>query len=135
MLDGVRKGVADIGVMVVDYWPDRLGLASFSSLPFVFSDPTRGTEILRKLLQGTMGENFRKEGIEPVMILLTTPRQLSLAKNKVRSLDDIRGLKLRGIGNAVALLKTRQKLEWVILGLGNGRFDRGSFSGFSVNLF
>ena len=98
MLDGVRKGVADIGVMVVDYWPDRLGLASFSSLPFVFSDPTRGTEILRKLLQGTMGENFRKEGIEPVMILLTTPRQLSLAKNKVRSLDDIRGLKLRGIG-------------------------------------
>ena len=98
MLDGVRKGVADMGVMVVDYWPDRLNLASFSSLPYVFSDPSKGTEILHKLMQGTMGENFRKEGIEPVMVLLTTPRQISLAKNKVRGLDDFKGLKLRANG-------------------------------------
>jgi len=98
MLDGVRKGIADIGVMVVDYWPDRLNLASFSSLPYVFSDPAKGTEILHKLLKGTMGENFRKEGIEPVMVLLTTPRQISLAKKKVKSLDDFKGLKLRAQG-------------------------------------
>ena len=98
MLDGVRKGIADMGVMVVDYWPDRLNLASFSSLPYVFPDPAKGTEILHKLMQGAMGENFRKEGIEPVMVLLTTPRQISLAKNKVRSLDDIKGLKLRANG-------------------------------------
>jgi TRAP-type C4-dicarboxylate transport system substrate-binding protein len=98
MLDGVRKGIADMGVMVVDYWPDRLNLASFSSLPYVFPDPASGTEILHKLMQGTMGENFRKEGIEPVMILLTTPRQMSLAKTKVRRLEDIKGLKLRANG-------------------------------------
>lgn len=98
MLDGVRKGIADVGVMVVDYWPDRLNLASFSSLPYVFPDPAKGTEILHKLLQGTMGENFRKEGIEPVMVLLTTPRQISLAKPKVKRLEDIKGLKLRANG-------------------------------------
>lgn len=58
ILDGVRKGVADMGVMVVDYWPDRLNLASFSSLPYVFPDPKRGAEILHRLMKGEMGENF-----------------------------------------------------------------------------
>ena len=98
ILDGVRRGVADMGVLVVDYWPDRLNLASFSSLPYVFPDPKKGTEILHELMKGEMGENFRKEGIEPVMILLTTPRQVALARDRVKSLDDLKGLKLRALG-------------------------------------
>lgn len=98
ILDGVRRGIADMGVLVVDYWPDRLNLASFSSLPYVFPDPKKGTEILHQLMKGEMGENFRKEGIEPVMILLTTPRQIALARERVKSLDDFKGLKLRAIG-------------------------------------
>lgn len=98
ILDGVRQGAADLGVMVVDYWPDRLNLASFSSLPFVFPDPTTGTEIIHELLQGEMGANFAREGITPVMVLLTTPRQISLARASVNALDDFNGLKLRAIG-------------------------------------
>ena len=98
ILDGVRRGVADMGVLVVDYWPDRLNLASFSSLPYVFPDPKKGTEILHELMKGEMGENFRKEGIEPVMILLTTARQIALARDRVKNLNDIKGLKLRALG-------------------------------------
>lgn len=98
ILDGVRQGAADMGVMVVDYWPDRLSLASFASLPFVFPDPSSGTAIIHELLEGEMGANFAAEGITPVMVLLTTPRQISMARPQVESLADFDGLKLRAIG-------------------------------------
>lgn len=98
LLDGVRKGVTDIALLFIDYWPDRFKVASFCSLPYIWPDPETATVITRDLMKGPLGKEFRNEGVEPVMILYTTFRHLYLTKDKVHSLKDLKGLKLRSMG-------------------------------------
>ena len=84
--------------MPLGYWPERLKLGSFGDLPYVFPEIHTGQKIVRTLLEGMLGKEMRDSGFEPVSACIAGPRQITLGKPIVDSLDDLKGLKFRAIG-------------------------------------
>ncbi len=97
--NAVKSGIADIAWCFHGYWPGMTPLADVISLPALpFSSAEQGSTALWKLYEKF--PDIRKEFTEnKVLLLYTSDPYVLITTNKwVKSIEDIKGLKLRMTG-------------------------------------
>lgn len=102
MYDGVLRGVADIGLSSPSYDPGRFPLTSGVALPVKFPNATVAS---LTLLDITM--EFKPAEYEPfkIITMFTGEPGHIQSRKPVKSLDDLKGMKLRAAGTGVPVLK------------------------------
>jgi len=97
--DATKSGIADIGWCFHGYWPGLTPLADVISLPALpFQTAEKGSEVLWKLYEKY--PEIQKEFADNKVLLLYTsnPYILITTKKQVKTLDDIKGMKIRMSG-------------------------------------
>jgi TRAP-type C4-dicarboxylate transport system substrate-binding protein len=102
MYDGVRKGIADIGLGAPSYDPGRFPLTAGVSLPVGFPNATVGSLTLWELTKEFKPAEY--DGFKIIAMFTTEPGYIQ-SRKPVRSLDDLKGMKLRAAGTGVPVLK------------------------------
>ncbi len=111
MFDGVVSGVADIGCVCMPYQPGRFVITNAIGLPLQIPSAKVGSAALWDLV-----EKYKPKAFSTVKILsvfTTTPSSL-MSKKPVRSLEDLKGLSVRGSGAMGAAILT----AWGASGVG-----------------
>jgi TRAP-type C4-dicarboxylate transport system substrate-binding protein len=99
MWKGVSSGIADIGWCVQGYWPEQTPLSDVMSLPFLpIKTAEHGSEVLWKLYEKYPSIQKEYGAIQPLVLHTTSPNFLITAKKQVKTLEDMRGLKIRTLG-------------------------------------
>lgn len=97
MYKGVVAGTAEIGYALPAFTPGRFPLISVMDLPFLFPDAKTGTRTVWHLY-----EKFPEVQAEwretKVLALWTLPTAKILTKKKIRTIDDLKGLKIAATG-------------------------------------
>ncbi|WP_431025432.1 TRAP transporter substrate-binding protein [Halomonas sp. H5] len=102
MYEGVRRGVADIGLSAPAYDPGRFPLSSGLTLPHGFPNATVASLTYWDLMQEMQAkefDNFR------VIALFTSEPAYVQSRRAVNGLDDMRNLQLRATGSGVPSLE------------------------------
>jgi TRAP-type C4-dicarboxylate transport system substrate-binding protein len=99
MWKGVRSGIADMGWCVQGYWPDQTPLSDSISLPFLpIKTAEQGSEVLWKVYEKFPSMQKEYGEIQPIVLHTTSPNFLLTSKKQVKTLEDVKGLKLRTLG-------------------------------------
>lgn len=103
-LDGVRGGIADLGVMVPAYWPGQFPVTSSLSglldLGLVGKLDLNGSGLLALKLYDeypAFSQEYKRLGIRPLLWLPTVPYRV-ITTFQVKTTDDLRGVKIRTFG-------------------------------------
>jgi TRAP-type transport system periplasmic protein len=99
--DAVKLGLADIGLSFLSYTIGRFPLSEVLDLPLGFKDAYHATK-----MSNAYYEKFKPKELEDVkMIYLhTVPPHNFFAKKPVRSLEDLKGMKIRSTGTTAPLV-------------------------------
>ncbi len=99
MWRGVRSGIADIGWCFHGYWPDQTPLSDVMTLPSLpFKSAEKGSEVLWKLYERFPAIQKEYSDIVPLTLWTSHPYFLLTTKKQVKTLDDLKGLKIRVTG-------------------------------------
>ena len=99
MIDVVENGTADIGFWGAAYLSDRLPLTTVGTLPGVYDDAVDGSQTLYDMSIGSLGEaELEPLGSISLMAFTMNQYQLMTADQKIESVKDIRGLRVRTSG-------------------------------------
>src|SRR5713226_8136639 len=99
MWKGIRGGIADIGWCVQGYWPEQTPLSDVISLPFLpITSAEKGSEVLWKLYEKFPSIQKEYGDIVPLVLYTSSANILLTNKKPVKTLDDIKGLKVRVLG-------------------------------------
>ena len=99
MWKGVRSGIADIGWCVQGYWPEQTPLSDVMSLPFLpLKSAEQGGEVLWKLYEKFPSIQKEYGDIQPLVLYTTSPNFLITSKKQVKTMEDLKGLKIRTLG-------------------------------------
>ncbi len=96
MWKAVRGGIVDIGWCFHGYWPEMTPLADVISLPGLpMTTAEKSSEVLWKLYEKYPA--IQKEFAEapPLALWTTTPYFLLTSKKQVKTLEDLKGMKIR----------------------------------------
>jgi TRAP-type transport system periplasmic protein len=99
MWKAVRSGIVDIGWCFHGYWPEMTPLADVISLPGLpMTTAEKSSEVLWRLYEKYPA--IQKEFAEapPLALWTTTPYFLLTTKKQVKTLEDLKGLKIRVAG-------------------------------------
>ncbi|HEY5719046.1 MAG TPA: TRAP transporter substrate-binding protein, partial [Gammaproteobacteria bacterium] len=102
MYDGVRQGVADIGLGAPSYDPGRFPLTSGVSLPVGFTNSTVASLTLWELTKEFQPAEFADY---KVIAMFTTEPGYIMSRNPAATLAQLDGMKLRAAGTGVPVLK------------------------------
>ena len=97
--NAVRDGIADVGWCFHAYWPGMTSLSDVISLPSLpFSTSEEASAALWKLYEKfpSIREQYKENHI--LLLYTTDPYFLITTKKQVKTLDDIKGLKIRMMG-------------------------------------
>ncbi len=97
--NAIKTGIADMGWCFHGYWPGMTPLADVISLPALpFKTGEKGSEVLWKLYEKF--PEIRKEFDDNHILLLytTEPYSLITTQKQVRTLEDLKGMKIRMTG-------------------------------------
>ena len=97
---GIRSGIADIGWCVQGYWPEQTPLSDVISLPFLPIKIGRAGErgALEALREISRRSRRSSPTIEPLLLYTTSPNFLITTKKQVKTLEDLKGMKIRMLG-------------------------------------
>jgi TRAP-type C4-dicarboxylate transport system substrate-binding protein len=93
--DVVRDGLADVSLIVTGYTPGRFELAEMGELPFLGEDPTIMSPTFDRIYRKHFASAGEFKGVEVLSIFTIAPGHIFTAKRQIRTLDDMKGLKLR----------------------------------------
>jgi len=94
--NAVKTGVADIGWCFHGYWPDMTPLADVITLPFMpITKAEKGSEVLWKLYEKFPAIQREFRDAKPIMLWTTDPYFLITSKKQIKTLEDIKGMKIR----------------------------------------
>jgi TRAP-type C4-dicarboxylate transport system substrate-binding protein len=97
--NAVKSGIADIGWCFHGYWPGMTPLADVISLPALpFKTGEKGSEILWKLYEKFPEIQSEFKDVKVLMLWTSHPYLLITTKKQVKTLEDIKGLKIRMTG-------------------------------------
>ncbi len=111
LLSLTQSGVVDMSGVVPGFVSDRLPLSTVSELPGQYKSACQGTMATAPLVNGDgilAKEETDKLGVVPIFTLATPPYYLFSRREKLASLDDVKGLKVRTLGGVMT--HTFQKL-------------------------
>ena len=95
----VLKGVADIGWCFHGYWPGMTPLSDAVALPFVkFKSARQASGIFWRLWEKYPEIQREYVNIYPIVLFTTSPYHIITTKKQVKTLEDLKGMKLRIIG-------------------------------------
>lgn len=97
--NAVKSGIADIGWCFHGYWPGMTDLADVISLPALpFTKAEKGSEVLWRLYKKfpSIQRQFQENQI--LLLYTSTPYLLITTKKQVKTVEDIKGLKIRMTG-------------------------------------
>jgi TRAP-type C4-dicarboxylate transport system substrate-binding protein len=92
----VRAGVVDIGWCFHGYWPDQTPLADVISLPFLpIKSSEQASAVLWQLYQKYPAMQKEFSDVVPLLLYTTSPYFVLTTKKQVKTLDDLKGMKIR----------------------------------------
>ena len=95
----VKTGIVDIGWCFHGYWPDMTPLADVVTLPSLpFRTGEKGAEVLWRLYEKFPAIQKEFAAVKPLMLWTSAPYFLLTAKKQVKTLEDLKGLKIRVAG-------------------------------------
>jgi TRAP-type transport system periplasmic protein len=101
MWKSASAGTIDIGWCVQSYWPDLTPLSDVVSLPGLpFKTAEKGSEMFWKLYEKfpAIQKEFSNAKIQPLALYVTHPIPIMTSKKQIKSLDDLKGMKIRIVG-------------------------------------
>jgi TRAP-type C4-dicarboxylate transport system substrate-binding protein len=96
--DGVVQGIADIGMTVLAYSRGRFPVASAIDLPLGYSSGVQATAVANAVLNKFEPEEFNDTAM--MFVHAHGPGLIHTRDKEVASLEDVKGLKLRGTGTS-----------------------------------
>jgi len=99
MWNAVKTGIADIGWCFHGYWPGMTPLADVISLPGLpFTTAEQGSELAWKVYEKfpSVQEQFQDNKV--LLLYTSNPYILMTTKKRVKTIEDMKGLKLRTPG-------------------------------------
>jgi len=97
--NAVKTGIADMGWCVHGYWPDMTPLSDVINLPALpFKTGEKGSEVLWKLYEKFPEFQRQYKDVHTLILHTSAPYFLITIKKQVKTLEDIKGLKLRALG-------------------------------------
>ena len=102
LLDLVRTGTADIAYVGPAYAAGKLPLCGVGELPGLFNDSVAASKAYWKICQSVLYEKeLKKQGVVPLVANLLPPYQALNTRKPVKSLADMKGLKMRVGGGTI----------------------------------
>lgn len=102
MYDGVRDGVADIGLSCPTYEPGRFGLLGISDLPSGFPNSKTSSQVIYDLVQ-----EFPPDALKDYKIITAFATEAShlMSKKPVKDIGDLKGMQIRISGALTPVLE------------------------------
>lgn len=95
----VSQGIADIGNWVPTYNPGQFPLNDVLSLPMAFEDAYKATDVYKQLMDaGWFDKEMGNKGVKYLFGWANTPYQMAFARVKPKTLEDLKGIKIRSAG-------------------------------------
>ncbi len=102
MFDGVVSGQADIGCFAMSYHPGRFPVVEAIDLPLGWPNATVASMSLIDLYEKYRPESFSKV---KVLTMFTCPPANIMSIKPVRTLEDLKGIRIRAAGTGVKVLE------------------------------
>lgn len=100
--DAQRNGIADVGWMVLSYWPGRTPLSDAFGMPpgqyYNTAKSIAGAMWKAYEKYPAMQKEFTSQGIRPLLFFTSEPKALTTINKQVKTLADLKGLKIRCLG-------------------------------------
>jgi len=97
--NATKTGITDIGWCFHGYWPGLTSLADVISLPALpFATAEKGSEVLWKLYKKFPSIQKQFQDNQILLVYTSTPYMLITTKKQVKTLEDMKGLKIRMTG-------------------------------------
>jgi len=106
--DAAATGIVDFAYVVHGYTPGKFPLTSVMELPFLFNSAVHGTNVLWELWEKFPELKKEHPGVKVGWVWAGDTGQLFTTKKQVRSLEDLKGLKIRT--HSLILKTTLEKL-------------------------
>jgi len=99
MWNATKAGITDIGWCFHGYWPGMTPLSDVISLPALpFKSAEKGSEVMWKLYEQFPEIQNEYKDVKVLLFYTSEPYTLITAKKQVKTLDDIKGMKIRMSG-------------------------------------
>lgn len=98
LLSAVNDGLTDISYIVPAYVSDQLPLATIGALPGLYESSSAATVPYWKLINGELLDDFKDQGVRPVMTTVAPRYQPMVSGSAINDLSDLSGAKLRSPG-------------------------------------
>ena len=99
-IQSIRDGVADMGTVIGAYFPQDMIAYGLADLPLPNSDPWVGMRAIDEIMRSdeTIVQNLAAQNLVYVGTFTTSPVQVGCKGKAIKSLDDLPGVKVRGVG-------------------------------------
>jgi len=103
MAAGVAGGIADLGLSHLSYTRGRFPVMEIMELPLGFPSPWIGGHVANEFYEKYKPKDF--DGYKPLMFSMAGILVVQTVNKPVKTLDDMKGLKLRGTGRIADIVK------------------------------
>ena len=99
-VQSLRDGVADLGSVIGVYFPADMIAYGLADLPIPNTDPWVGMKAVDRIMRTDekVRENLAKQNLVYVGTYTTSAVQVGCKGKSIKTLDDLKGLKVRGVG-------------------------------------
>lgn len=93
--DSVATGAIDVGLTVHSYTPNQFPLTSIMELPFISKSGVEGSQLLWKLYEEFPELQAEHAETVPLWLATSEPGQLFTVHKQVKSIEDLKGMRIR----------------------------------------
>lgn len=99
-VQSIRDGVADLGSVIGVYFPQDMVAYDLADLPIPNADPWVGMKAIDQIMRTNpqVKDNLAKQNLVYIGTYTTSAVQVGCKGKSIKTLDDLKGLKVRGVG-------------------------------------